>query len=97
MEDGVYRHLSEDEMLHVAVERSLADLRPAQRRQDPHAAPRTAPAQTRPTPPPPQDSDKNHEAPEPPKFLNSANPPEALSQVLYRGFQRYVPPVWFRV
>ncbi|KAG7233587.1 hypothetical protein INR49_006862, partial [Caranx melampygus] len=100
MEDDVYCHLSDEEMLHIAVERSLADL---------HCPPGSDQTTSHPQDVPPSQTIprlRHHDLPknlyyvplpqtpppEPPKFLNCANPPTALSQFLYKGFKSLIKP-----
>ncbi|XP_050927494.1 ankyrin repeat and SOCS box protein 2 isoform X1 [Lates calcarifer] len=89
---NIYSKLSDEELLQIAVERSLADthLPPSS------SSSSAAPTQTNPklrqrhTPPP---ALRPPPAPRPPDISNSANPPTALSQFLYRGFKRQFSPL----
>ncbi|XP_008294391.1 ankyrin repeat and SOCS box protein 2-like isoform X2 [Stegastes partitus] len=100
---SVYSQLSDEELLQIAVERSLIDKHsqpvPDQNSSSSLAPPTPADVtQTNPDPRQrhPQPSGQQHQVPPsqpPPAVQNSANPPTALSNFLYQTFKREMSPI----
>ncbi|XP_041831431.1 ankyrin repeat and SOCS box protein 2-like isoform X2 [Melanotaenia boesemani] len=95
---SVYSHLSDEELLQIAVERSLSDKHP-QRDSNPSSASLSAsPVSAVPdaTQRPPDLSRRRQQNPPsqpPPHVPNSANPPTALSRFLYNTVRRELSPI----
>ncbi|XP_051792968.1 ankyrin repeat and SOCS box protein 2-like [Acanthochromis polyacanthus] len=104
---SVYSQLSDEELLQIAVERSLID-KHTQPGHDQSSSPSFAPptpddaTQTNPDPSRryPDPSRRRNQAPPPqppnqppPAVQNSANPPTAMSQFLYQAFKREFSPI----
>ncbi|XP_027896742.1 ankyrin repeat and SOCS box protein 2-like isoform X2 [Xiphophorus couchianus] len=82
---SVYAHLTDEELLQIAEERSLSD-KHQQADTDQRSAPRGPPPEPR-NPEPPTDP------PRPEHIQNCANPPTALTQFLYRPLNRESSPL----
>ncbi|XP_061563477.1 ankyrin repeat and SOCS box protein 2-like [Cololabis saira] len=84
---SVYSQLSEEELLHVILERSFSDKQKdsEQRHADPGPGPDPGPS-----PGPPR---QQRRVPPAQSQQNCANPPTALSQFLYKGFKREFSPL----
>ncbi|XP_040920115.1 ankyrin repeat and SOCS box protein 2-like isoform X2 [Toxotes jaculatrix] len=105
---NIYSHLSDEELLQIAVERSLSDMHHPpgsdQTTSSSSSAPPTLAAPTQTNLNPRQRHPEAHRhryhippspspPPEPPDVPNCANPPEALSRFLYRAFRREFSPL----
>ncbi|CAI5684917.1 unnamed protein product [Oreochromis niloticus] len=88
---SIYSHLADEELLQIAVERSLSDKQAS-------SSSSSGPIQTNPNPthrgPDPSKRVQMVSAPEPvPHIQNCINPPTALSQFLYKVYKREVSPL----
>ncbi|XP_039873768.1 ankyrin repeat and SOCS box protein 2-like [Simochromis diagramma] len=90
---SIYSHLADEELLQIAVERSLSDKQASS-----SSSSSSGPIQTNPNPthrgPDPPKGVQTVPAPEPaPHIQNCINPPTALSQFLYKVYKREVSPL----
>ncbi|XP_017159151.1 peroxidase-like protein 2, partial [Poecilia reticulata] len=82
---SVYAHLTDEELLQIAVERSLSDKHP-QADTDQRSAPRGPP-------PEPRNPEPTTDPPRPEHVQNCANPPTALTNFLYSPLNRESSPL----